>query len=279
MATFGKTISLFLIEGDPNGRLVCELSNWNGKAYKIPRIKLKSCIDRKDLAACGIYFLFGKNDIDDKGMVYIGEAENIFERLKQHDSTNGKDFWNECIVFISKDNRLNKAHIKYLEHRCYLLAKEAERYSIENSTVPANASLTEAEQAEMDEFLYNIRMINNVLGHKVLETITEVNLSDNQGDVGKTLYIKATRGADAEGKQTSEGFVVFKNSRIASSTTKSCPKFIVELRSKLMNSGIINSECVFTESKVFSSPSTAAAIVMGRSANGLTEWRNKQSDS
>ena len=122
---------------------------------------------------------------------------------------------------------------------------------------------------------YIIRMINNVLGHKVLETITEVNISDSQSDADKVLYIKATRGAEAEGKQTSEGFVVFKNSRIASSTTKSCPKFIIELRKKLMDSGTINSEGVFTESKVFSSPSTAAAIVMGRSANGLTEWRNK----
>ncbi len=275
MATFGKTISLFLIEGDPNGRLVCELSNWNGKAYKIPRIKVKSCNDRKDLVACGIYFLFGKNDIDGKGIVYIGEAENIYERLKQHDSSNGKDFWNECIVYISKDNRLNKAHIKYLEHRCYLLAKEAERYIIDNSSVPADASLTESEQAEMDEFLYNIRMINNVLGHKVLDTVTEVNQSNNQNNNSEVLYIKATRGAEAQGQQTSEGFVVFKNSRIASTTTKSCPKFIVELRANLRDSGVINSDDVFTENKVFSSPSTAAAVVMGRSANGLTEWRNK----
>ena len=164
MTVVGQTISLFLIEGNPNKRWVCELSNWNGKAYKIPRIDVKHCDDRMDLSACGVYFLFGKSDSDDKGIVYIGEAENVYERLKQHDAPNGKDFWNECIVFISKDNRLNKAHIKYLEHRCYLLAKEADRYYIENSTIPADASLTEAEQAEMEEFLYNIRMINNVLG-------------------------------------------------------------------------------------------------------------------
>lgn len=274
MTAFGKTISLFLIEGDPNGRWVCELSNWNGKAYKIPRIKVKSCFDRKDLMACGVYFLFGKNDVSDKGVVYIGEAENVYERLKQHDAASGKDFWNECIVYISKDNRLNKAHIKYLEHRCYLLAKEADRYVIENSTVPADASLTEAEQAEMDEFLYNIRMINNVLGHKVLEMITESS-SNTQDSENPILYIQATRGANAWGKQTSEGFVVLKDSVIASGTTKSCPKFVLDLRKKLMESGTVNSECVFVEDKLFSSPSSAAAVVMGRSANGLTEWRKK----
>ena len=276
MIQFGKTISLFLIEGDPNKRWVCELSNWNGKAYKIPRIDVKRCDDRKDLAACGVYFLFGKNDADDKGIVYIGEAEDVYSRLKQHDAPNGKDFWNECIVFISKDNRLNKAHIKYLEHRCYMLAKAADRYIIDNSTVPADASITEAEQAEMEEFLYNIRMINNVLGHKVLEPVITETEASSAESTGEMLYIQAARGANAVGMRTSEGFVVLKGSQVAASVTNSCPKNIRELRDKLINSGTINDNWEFADSRVFSSPSTAAGVVMGRSANGLTEWRQKQ---
>ncbi len=272
MAVFGKTISLFLIEGDPNKRWVCELSNWNGKAYKIPRIDVKRCGDRKDLAACGVYFLFGKNDSDERAVVYIGEAENVFERLRQHDSPNGKDFWNECIVFISKDNRLNKAHIKYLEHRCYLLAQQADRYAIDNSTIPADASLTEPEQAEMEEFLYNIRMINNVLGHKVLESVIDEDTTSTDKS-SPLLHIQAARGADASGMQTSEGFVVLKGSQVADTVTKSCPKQICQLRQKLRDSGAIDNNWTFTENRVFSSPSTAAGVVMGRSANGLTEWR------
>lgn len=275
MALFGKTISLFLIEGDPNKRWVCELSNWNGKAYKIPRIDVKRCDDRKDLNSCGVYFLFGKNDSDGKGIVYIGEAEDVFARLKQHDSPNGKDFWNECIVYISKDNRLNKAHIKYLEHQCYILDKEADRYIVENSTVPADASITEAEQAEMEEFLYNIRMINNVLGHKILEPVISDDEAVEAERSNEVLYITAARGADAKGMQTNEGFVVLKGSHIADSVTKSCPKNVRDLRDRLKNDGTINEEWEFTDNKVFSSPSTAAGVVMGRSANGLTEWRNK----
>lgn len=274
MAMFGKTISLFLIEGDPNKRWVCELSNWNGKAYKIPRIDVKRCSDRKDLAACGVYFLFGRNDSDDKGIVYIGESESVYDRLKQHDGPTGKDFWTECIVFISKDNRLNKAHIKYLEHRCYLLAKAADRYEIDNPTIPADASLTEPEQAEMEEFLYNIRMINNVLGHKVLESVVEEE-TENANNDSPVLYIQAARGSNASGKQTSEGFVVFKGSQVADSVTKSCSKYICALRDKIVANGTIDSNWVFTENKIFSSPSTAASVVMGRSANGLTEWRTK----
>jgi len=273
MDVFGKTISLFLIEGDPNKRWVCELSNWNGKAYKIPRIDVKRCGDRSDLAACGVYFLFGKDDSNGKGIVYVGESENVFERLKQHDAPNGKDFWTECIVFISKDNRLNKAHIKYLEHRCYMLAKAADRYEIDNPTVPADASLTEPEQAEMEEFLYNIRMINNVLGHRVLDPLVAEAEDRGSDGAGVIFHIDAARGASARGMQTNEGFVVLKGSRIANSVTSSCPKFVCTLREKLMEDGVIDEGLTFTDNMVFSSPSTAAGVVMGRSANGLTEWR------
>ena len=111
--TPGKTIKLFLIDGEPNGRITCELSNWTGKAYKIPRIKIKDSKDREDLKNPGIYLLFGKNE-EGKDLVYIGEAENIFSRLVQQ--LTQKDFWYEAIAFISKDENLNKAHIRYLEN-------------------------------------------------------------------------------------------------------------------------------------------------------------------
>ena len=110
--SYAKTIKIFLIDGDPNGRMSCELSNWTGKAFKIPRIKIKECVDRKELVSTGIYLLFGKSE-DNIDQVYIGEAESILKRLNQH--LTQKDFWNETIVFISKDENLNKAHIKYIE--------------------------------------------------------------------------------------------------------------------------------------------------------------------
>ena len=126
----------------------------------------------------------------------------------------------------------------------------------------------------MEEFLYNIRMINNVLGHKVLESVVEEGAVPENSD-SPVLFIQAARGANASGRQTSEGFVVFKGSQVADSITKSCPKAICALRDKLTASGTIDSNWIFTENKIFSSPSTAASVVMGRSANGLTEWRAK----
>src|SRR5438552_546334 len=115
---YGKTIKTFLIDGDPNGRMTCELSNWSGKAYKIPRIKIKECSDREDLSGTGVYLLLGKDE-EENDLVYIGEGENILSRLSQQFD---KEFWKEVIVFISKDDNLNKAHIKYLENRLHEIA-------------------------------------------------------------------------------------------------------------------------------------------------------------
>ena len=168
---FGKTIKIFLIDGDPNGRMSCELSNWTGKAYKIPRIKIKECTDRNDLMNTGVYLLFGRDE-EGKDLVYIGEAESIYKRLTQH--LNQKDFWNETIVFISKDNNLNKAHIKYLENRLHDIAQIAKRYKLENSIIPTQSSISESDREEMEEFIENIRMLVNTLGHKVFEEKREI---------------------------------------------------------------------------------------------------------
>ena len=121
---YGKTIKLFLMDADPEGRMVCELSNWNGKAYRIPRGKVKDCSDRLDLKGTSVYLLFGRAESSTaKPKAYIGEAENAYSRLVQHVSE--KEFWNESVVFISKDENLNKAHIKYLESRLYEIATSA----------------------------------------------------------------------------------------------------------------------------------------------------------
>ena len=82
---YGKTIKLFLMDSDPNGRIVCELSNWTGKAYRIPRGKVKDCSNREDLKSTTVYLLFGKPETStDKAKVYIGEAENAYSRLVHH---------------------------------------------------------------------------------------------------------------------------------------------------------------------------------------------------
>jgi hypothetical protein len=266
-----KTIKIFLLDGDPNGRLTCELSNWTGKAYKIPRNKIKDCSDREDLSSTGVYLLFGKDE-EANDLVYVGEGEEILKRISQH--LPQKDFWHETIVFVSKDENLNKAHIKYLENRLYDIAKTIGRYKIINGNTPTRSSISESDKAEMEEFLENIKLLVNTLGHKVFETKRE-ETSKNISPVD-IFFIRAARGADAQGQPTSDGFVVFKGSKATLSTVQSITPSFARLRQGLIDKGIMieAGDCLeFTEDYVFSSPSTAAVMVMGRNANGLEEWK------
>lgn len=274
---FGKTIKLFLIDGDTNGRLTCELSNWTGKAYKLPRNLIKICTDRPEIQTTGVYMLLNKSaDLSEKGQLYIGEAENIFNRLTQH--VKEKDFWNEAIVFISKDDNLNKAHIKYLENRLHDIASSANRYELINNQKPTQSSISESDRAEMEEFLSNILTLVSTLGYNAFEQIRQVDAKAQTDNVDDLFYISATRGANGIGKTTSEGFVVFENSQVADPITNSYPKTMLKLRDTLISEGVIvkeNDKLIMKRDYLFSSSSSAAMIIMGRSANGLTEWKMK----
>ena len=177
---YGKTIKLFLMDADPDGRMICELSNWTGKAYRIPRGKVKDCADRPELKSTAVYILFGRPvSSSDKPRAYIGEAENVYSRLVQHVSE--KEFWNEAVIFISKDENLNKAHIKYLESRLHNLATEAGRFQIENGNTPTKSSISESDQAEMEEFIEYVRMLINTMNFKVFEPLVKENSNHKIG--------------------------------------------------------------------------------------------------
>lgn len=238
---YGKSIRLFLIEGIADGRWMCELSNWTGKAYKIPRNCVKESSDREELKNTGIYFLFGKSDETDTYRVYIGEAENIYERLLTH--LKEKDFWHECVVFISKDNNLNKAHVKYLENRMYTIAKEAGRYQLENSNIPTQSSLSEADRAEMEEFINNAKLLLSAVGHKVLEATAIPSKTNNDPEI----FVFEGKDYKATGTTTADGFVVFKNSILSKKANSSLTKSLLDKRNKLISENIIDSAFTFTK--------------------------------
>jgi len=270
--TIGKLISIFLVDGIPDGRLVGEISNWTGKAFKIPRKLLKESAKRDELAKAGVYFLFGKSEENpDEDAVYVGEAEEAYKRLTQQQKL---EFWSEAVVFISKDENLNKAHVKYLESKLYDIAKAAKRYTIANSSTPTCPAISESEQAVMTEFISNLRVLINTLGYKVLEPLAAPTVK--QRDL---YFIKAARGANGRAVVTNEGVVVVEGSEIATSTVPSMAPAFVNQRQKLIDQGVIkktDGKFVFTKDFLFSSPSTAAAVVMGRNANGRIEWKDKK---
>ena len=264
---YQKTIKLFLQDGDPNERIICELSNWDGISYKIPKTMLKDSKDFKYINNTGIYMLFGEKE--DIPYVYIGESENLYRRLIQH-LDDDKDFWTESISFCRKDNSLNKAHVKYIENMLYIEAKKSARYEVDNSSIPTQSSLSEYEEAEMKEIIDNIKMLTNALGYRVFG-----DFGNKKKENKNILYFK-TKKFDAKGVLTSDGFMVLKGSTVSSDkSAKSLGKGYNALRERLKNEKIIDENYKFTSDYVFNSSSAAADIISGYSNSGPIVWKNK----
>lgn len=265
---FSKTIQMFIFDGNPNGRIMCELSNWNGRVYKISRNELAQFSNRPDAENTGVYFLLGKDE-NNMDTIYVGEAEKMLTRLKQH--LKDQLYWSDCIVVVSKDNLLNKAHVKFLENKFYGLAKTAGRSVVINSTVPTCSSISEYDEAMLLEFISNAKLLVNTLGYKIFDTIEDSSVKKQNSQI--LFYIQAARGADAKGVIVADGFAVLKDSAIATTTVPSMSDSLNRLRNELIEKGIIDSSFHFSKDHIFTSPSLAAAVVMGRNANGRTEWK------
>lgn len=265
---FSKTIQMFIFDGNPNGRIMCELSNWNGRVYKISRNELAQFSNRPDAENTGVYFLLGKDE-NNMDTIYVGEAEKMLTRLKQH--LKDQLYWSDCIVVVSKDNLLNKAHVKFLENKFFVLAKTAGRSVVINSTVPTCSSISEYDEAMLLEFISNAKLLVNTLGYKIFDTIEDSSVKKQNSQI--LFYIQAARGADAKGVIVADGFAVLKDSAIATTTVPSMSDSLNRLRTELIEKGIIDSSFHFSKDHIFTSPSLAAAVVMGRNANGRTEWK------
>lgn len=206
-------------------------------------------------------------------LVYVGEAEEIHKRVSQHQD---KDFWNEAVICISKDENLNKAHIKFLEHELYRALSTVGRANLQNSVIPTQPKISELEQAFLVEFLENLKLLVSTLGYRIFEPLVK---AEATGSPNQVYYIQAARGASATAVRTSEGVVVLAGSQAASTTVPSASPWVREIRQQITETRVINESWIFQKDHTFASPSTAAAIVMGRNANGLVEWKDDQKRS
>lgn len=284
MAARGKSINLFLMDGEASGRIKCTLANWTGIAYKIPRTELDKCKERDDLKQSGVYFLFGASDQTGKNVVYIGQAgarkngEGILNRLQEHKRNPEKDYWTEAIVFTTTNNSFGPTEISYLENRFCNLAMEAKRYEVKNGNDPTPGNVTEEKESELEEFIDYARIIMGTLGHKVFVPLTESKVEDTKPDSDSTeinLQLKRTiKGIgtiEATGKQTSEGFVVLKGTHISPNDDNTIPAILREQR----KGATLDDNGCLMEDILFNSPSYAAMFVFGKSANGLTSWKTE----
>ena len=268
---YGKTIELFLVNGTADSLITAELSNWNGKAIKIPRIEIASC-SREDITQAGVYFLFCKED-DGSDSVYVGEAENVKERLMQHlrdyQSEKEKYYWNTAVIFIGRD--LNKALIRYLENRFVDIARSCKRYLVLTKNTYRNTVMKESQIAVMEEFIDNVQILINALGYKVLEPLVQAESADSSVD-DDVLYL-TSGSVHASGRVTAEGFVVFAGATVNEKTSaKSLSAGMQKLRQKLFEAGKVE-KLVTTEDILFSSSSAAADFILGYSVSGPKTWK------
>lgn len=123
----------------------------------------------------------------------------------------------------------------------------------------------------LQEFISNARLLVNTLGYKLFDTLEESSVG--QQNEPTCFFINAARGAAAKGLVVADGFAVLKGSTIASPVVPSMAESLRRLRDSLLEKGIVDADFHFVKDHIFTSPSLAAAIVLGRNANGRTEWK------
>ncbi|MEH6491862.1 GIY-YIG nuclease family protein [Halopseudomonas sp.] len=265
------TIKIYLPHGDPKRLRTGEISNWSGKAVAGPRTELDQLLKREEAENVGVYLLTGVDPKSGGPAVYIGEAESIQSRLKQHVE---KDFWNHVTYFTSKDENLTKSHIRYLEGRLIELAKLAGRASLTNSQA-SSSKLPESDRADMEIFLEKIEQLLPALGVEVLVPIA----SGAESKEEARLLLCEVSGLKATGHLTPNGIVVFAQSQAAGKLRPSAKDYpwVVNAREQLIKDGVLipaDGHLTFAKNHEFTSPSAAAAVIHGGTANGRTAWKD-----
>jgi hypothetical protein len=295
---FGKSIRIYLKDGNVTGIKFAEVVNQTIQSISCPRLKLSELNSHAEAKRPGVYFLFGLDEQTSEPIAYIGEAENVYDRLQQHSIK--KDFWNEVVIFVSKDENLTKAHVRYLESRLIQISLSVKRYNIDNSNQSQPSSLPLADRDAMEEFLTFIKLLIGVLGHKILEEVIQLEKSNKSYEIkfdvspsiqslgdyfpelaSSELYLKMA-GISAKSLQTNEGIVVLTGYEAAEKFTTSLGFGYREFREKLIQSNqliLVNNKYIFQNDVLFDSPSAAAAIILGYSANGRINWKNAEGKS
>ncbi|AZL86679.1 GIY-YIG nuclease family protein [Aliivibrio salmonicida] len=281
MSKFGRSIRIFLADGTPTGLRHVEIANWSGQALACPRSRFSELNRWDESKRPGVYFLFEKTSNDDSHSAYIGESEDVFKRLVNHDRE--KDFWNEVIIFTSKDENLTKAHVKYLEARLVELSKSAERYKLENSNNPTKSSLPRADAAAMEEFIDNIKLVLGSLGHKILESISaQVAAPEEKMDTLSNHLLKFNvNKIIATGRVSDDGFLLLKGSQISLNNSTSMPGKSLSIKEQMINEGTLTAFPTYYElnkDKLLSSSSYAAALVAGNSRSGPQSWKTENGE-
>jgi hypothetical protein len=282
----GRTIRLFLVNGNPAGLIVAEVGGWTGKVMVVPRTALAAFLKRPEAKNVAVYLLSGPDPNDPfRSLVYVGESETIGQRLRQHDADEQKDFFDRAIVFVSKDENLTKSHVRHLELLLTRRITDAGRATLKHTNPPGGATLPEMDVSDMQLYFDQIEVVLPVLGLDILRPIvgqkpvapatatTAVPLTVNQ----LSEYIFHVGVANARAIENSGEWIVKAGSVAKASETASLPTAYRALREKLKADGVLISgeeqTLRFTKDVPFTSPSAAAGVVYGASISGPGNWK------
>lgn len=268
--TQGYSVRIFIPSGEPEGLRIIEKSNWTGVGLVFPRVLFPEVRQRPELERAGVYVLWGTDESGHFPRAYVGEGDSVLSRLDQH--ARQKDFWTHAAVFTSKDKSLNKAHVQYLEARLVALAMEAKRAELDNGNVPQMPKLSEADAADAESFLADLLLCLPLIGLNLFEK-AKINVTRS-----REFYLRG-KGIRARGMESPQGFIVRAGSQAVKDETPSIYSYLLDLRKALLKQGVLRSDgsvYKLVQDYTFNSPSTAAGVLLGRSANGRTEWKDAQ---
>lgn len=282
----GRSIRIFLVDGTPSGVRTAELGLSTIKALAIPRPSLPSITARPEAKKTGVYVLIGPDpDTPGQRMVYIGEADTLIKRVSDHNRDADKDFWEECVFLVSKDENLTKAHGRYIEAKLISLAKEAKRARVTNGTAPSeDGRLPEADSVEMDEFIVQTRILLGSLGYDLFEpSLISPAVVSTSPTAPPLLALKfAGDGYSAQAMLDQDAGQVIVNigSKARITEAPSLQPTYKNLRAQLLLSGVLkpidDTSYQFTQDYSFNSPTAAAQVVSGITMNGRVAWKLAQ---
>ena len=260
--------------------------NWTGHILVAPRSRLGEALEREEISRTGIYFLVGDDpDRPAKTMIYVGEGDSVAARLKAHARDESKDFWTRACIVTSKDDNLTKAHVRYLEHALVRLARSSDRASVINGNDPKLKSLPEADRADMEFLIDQIETVFPALGFEFLRPKRPVHSRDEAGllrpleeDSGLSISLTHISGIEAKAIESDGEIIVLAGSQAQADGNYSSSHSYLALRQQLIDDGVIvtgpnEARLVFAKDYVFKSPSAAAAVIIGRAANGRRNWK------
>jgi len=263
----GKTIQIYLPDGNPRSVKIAEFTSRTVQVMLIPRAQLEQASKRDELSNVGVYFLFGEHPSSNSSLLYIGEAEDCCTRLKQHNKS--KDWWSVALVCISKTAEFTKAHVKYLEWYAHDIAQKIGRYKLENGNTPPKPHISEPVEADLLDHFETVSILVSTLGYPAFDKVIRPKERE-------LLHCKSKK-AHATGEYMEDGLMVFKGSIANAEFTRSSHEFLKTMRDALVKDGVLEKvddlRYRFTKDELFSSPSTAAGVVIASNANGWTAWK------